>query len=108
MVLARLARNHQDSWARRPHGRRQERRVVAAAFVGMAPDQVRVASTGGSKDPRPRLTRLLEGGNALDLLRAARSAYVLAYGWWPGDELDELKDRVAQIRRAWDLMLPPE
>jgi hypothetical protein len=63
---------------------------------------------GGSKDPRPRLTRLLEGGNALDLLRAARSAYVLAYGWWPGDELDELKDRVAQIRRAWDLMLPPE
>jgi hypothetical protein len=63
---------------------------------------------GGSKDPRPRLTRLLEGGNALDLLRAARSAYVLAYGWWPGDGLDELKDRVAQIRRAWDLMLPPE
>jgi hypothetical protein len=49
MVLERLARNHQDSWARRPHGRRQERRVVAAAFVGMAPDQVRVASTRNAK-----------------------------------------------------------
>jgi hypothetical protein len=68
MVLARLARNHQDSWARRPHGRRQERRVVAAAFVGMAPDQVRVASTRNAKphtwvQPVIQAKRRIEGSS---------------------------------------------
>jgi hypothetical protein len=48
------------------------------------------------------------GGDPLALWRAARSKHLRMYGWWPGDELDELRDRVRQVRGAWDLIWPPE
>jgi hypothetical protein len=42
----------------------------------------------------------VEGGDPLALWRAARSEYVRANGWWPGDELDELRERRDVIVRC--------
>jgi hypothetical protein len=41
-----------------------------------------------------------EGGDAMDQWCAARSEYLLAYGWYPGDELDELRER-ARVKIAY-------
>jgi hypothetical protein len=49
-------------------------------------------------EPPARLRRFDAGdwppqdGDSLDQWRAARSEYVRANGWWPGDELDELRE----------------
>jgi hypothetical protein len=40
-----------------------------------------------------------EDGDLLDQWRDARSEYVRANGWWPGDELDELRERRDVILR---------
>ena len=40
-----------------------------------------------------------EDGDPLDQWRDARSEYVRANGWWPGDELDELRERRDVILR---------
>jgi hypothetical protein len=40
-----------------------------------------------------------EDGDPIDQWRDARSEYLRANGWWPGDELDELRERRDVILR---------
>jgi hypothetical protein len=42
-----------------------------------------------------------EDGDPLDQWRAARREYVRLYGWYPGDPLDELCERVRVSRAYW-------
>jgi hypothetical protein len=42
-----------------------------------------------------------DGPDPLEQWCAARSAYMLANGWWPGDELDELRERARVKLRHW-------
>jgi hypothetical protein len=39
----------------------------------------------------------------VDQWRAARTNYMLAFGWWPGNELDEIRERI-QVKLRYRLV----